>query len=46
MKAGLDISGKRVIVAGTGPLLLAVASGLRSAGAHVVAVIEQAGMPH
>jgi NADPH-dependent 2,4-dienoyl-CoA reductase/sulfur reductase-like enzyme len=42
VKAGLDIHGKRVVVAGTGPLLLAVAAGLRAAGARIVAVIEQA----
>jgi len=42
VKAGLDVSGKRVVVAGTGPLLLAVAAGLRAAGAQIVAVVEQA----
>ena len=42
VKSGLDINGKRVVVAGTGPLLVAVAAGLRKAGACIVAVIEQA----
>ncbi len=42
VKSGLNISGKRVVVAGTGPLLLAVAAGLRHAGARIVAVVEQA----
>jgi len=42
VKGGLRIEGKRVIVAGTGPLLLAVASYLRKSGAHVVCVAEQA----
>jgi NADPH-dependent 2,4-dienoyl-CoA reductase/sulfur reductase-like enzyme len=42
VKSGLDIRGKRIVVAGTGPLLLAVSAGLRKAGAHVTAVVEQA----
>ena len=41
VKAGLPIEGKRVVVAGTGPLLLAVASYLRQYGAKVLAVCEQ-----
>lgn len=42
VKSGLPVNGKRVVVAGTGPLLLAVATYLRKAGATVVAVCEQA----
>ncbi|MGP8251180.1 MAG: FAD-dependent oxidoreductase [Terracidiphilus sp.] len=42
VKSGLDPRGKRVIVAGTGPLLLAVAAGLASAGAKIEGIIEQA----
>jgi NADPH-dependent 2,4-dienoyl-CoA reductase/sulfur reductase-like enzyme len=42
MKQGLPMSGKRVIVAGTGPLLLAVADLLRSNGAKVPVILEQA----
>ena len=42
VKAGLPIQGKRVVVAGTGPLLLAVAAYLTKHGAMVVAVCEQA----
>jgi NADPH-dependent 2,4-dienoyl-CoA reductase/sulfur reductase-like enzyme len=42
VKSGFDISGKRVVVAGTGPLLLAVAAGLQCAGARIAAVVEQA----
>lgn len=42
VKSGFDIRGKRVVIAGTGPLLLAVAAHLRAAGAHVVSVVEQA----
>ena len=42
VKSGFDISGKRVVVAGTGPLLIAVAAHLRAAGAHIVSVLEQA----
>ncbi len=41
-KAGLPIRDKRVVVAGTGPLLLAVAAYLRDHGAHVVLIAEQA----
>jgi NADPH-dependent 2,4-dienoyl-CoA reductase/sulfur reductase-like enzyme len=41
-KGGYDVAGKRVIVAGTGPLLLAVAAHLREYGAIVVCVAEQA----
>lgn len=40
-KSGLNVSSKRVVIAGTGPLLLAVAAHLRSAGANVVAIVEQ-----
>ncbi|HZQ20080.1 MAG TPA: FAD/NAD(P)-binding oxidoreductase [Terriglobales bacterium] len=42
VKSGLPISGKRVVLAGTGPLLLAVAAYLKKNGAHVVAICEQA----
>lgn len=41
VKAGLDARGKRVVVAGTGPLLLAIAAGLADAGARIVAIHEQ-----
>ena len=44
VKSGLPIKGKRVVVAGTGPLLLAVAAHLQSYGADVVAVAEQASL--
>jgi D-hydroxyproline dehydrogenase subunit alpha len=42
VKGGLPVRGKRVVVAGTGPLLLAVAHYLRSRGATVPFVAEQA----
>jgi D-hydroxyproline dehydrogenase subunit alpha len=42
VKSGLPIAGKRVVVAGTGPLLLAVAAWLRMQGAMVLAICEQA----
>jgi D-hydroxyproline dehydrogenase subunit alpha len=42
VKSGLPIAGKRVVVAGTGPLLLAVAAYLRRHGAKVLAICEQA----
>jgi len=42
VKSGYPIAGKRVIVAGTGPLLLAVAAHLAEDGAVVSSVLEQA----
>jgi D-hydroxyproline dehydrogenase subunit alpha len=42
VKCGLPIQGKRVIVAGTGPLLLAVAAYLRKHGATISVICEQA----
>jgi NADPH-dependent 2,4-dienoyl-CoA reductase/sulfur reductase-like enzyme len=42
VKGGLPIRGKRVVVAGSGPLLLAVAAHLLDQGAQVVRVAEQA----
>jgi NADPH-dependent 2,4-dienoyl-CoA reductase/sulfur reductase-like enzyme len=42
VKSGLPIAGKRVAVAGSGPLLLAVAAYLKQHGARVVALCEQA----
>lgn len=42
VKGGLSVAGKRVVVAGSGPLLLAVASFLREHGAQVPVVAEQA----
>ena len=44
-KGGYPVQGKRVVVAGTGPLLLAVAATLKERGAIVAAIVEQAGMP-
>ena len=42
VKGGLPIKGRRVVVAGTGPLLLAVAAYLKKRGAEVVCLAEQA----
>lgn len=42
VKQGWPIEGKRVVVAGSGPLLLAAAASLRQHGARVLAIIEQA----
>lgn len=42
-KGGFPLAGKRVVVAGSGPLLLAVAATLRQRGALVTHVLEQAG---
>ncbi len=41
VKGGLDVEKKRIVVAGTGPLLLAVAEYLKSKGAEIVAIVEQ-----
>jgi len=42
VKSGLDPRGKRVVFAGSGPLLLAVGAGLANAGANVLGIYEQA----
>ena len=42
VKSGLSVSGKRVVIAGSGPLLLAVAEYLRRAGANIILIAEQA----
>lgn len=41
IKAGLDVRGQRIVIAGTGPLLLAAAATAAKAGATVVRVAEQ-----
>ena len=41
IKSGLDISGKRIVIAGTGPLLLAVAAYAGKCGAKVIGICEQ-----
>jgi NADPH-dependent 2,4-dienoyl-CoA reductase/sulfur reductase-like enzyme len=41
-KSGMSIEGKSVVVAGSGPLLMAVADALRKQRARVLAVVEQA----
>jgi D-hydroxyproline dehydrogenase subunit alpha len=41
-KNGLAIAGKKIVIAGSGPLLLAVAGYLRSHGADVLLIAEQA----
>ncbi|MGH9864598.1 MAG: FAD-dependent oxidoreductase [Candidatus Acidiferrales bacterium] len=42
VKSGVPIAGKKVVVAGSGPLLLAVAAYLRAHGADVRTIAEQA----
>jgi NADPH-dependent 2,4-dienoyl-CoA reductase/sulfur reductase-like enzyme len=42
VKSGMPIRGSRVVIAGSGPLLLAVADYLRRAGARVLLIAEQA----
>ncbi|MCS0630280.1 FAD-dependent oxidoreductase [Telluria mixta] len=40
IKGGMPVCGRRVVIAGTGPLLLATASTALRAGAHVAAIVE------
>jgi NADPH-dependent 2,4-dienoyl-CoA reductase/sulfur reductase-like enzyme len=42
VKNGLPIEGKKVVIAGSGPLLLAVAGYLRAHGAEILLIAEQA----
>lgn len=42
VKNGWPICNQRVVIAGSGPLLLAVADGLRPYGAKIIAIAEQA----
>lgn len=42
LKGGLVLPGRTVVVAGSGPLLLPVATGLAAAGARVAALVESA----
>lgn len=44
VKGGLPIAGKRVVLSGSGPLLLAVAAELARRGAHIEGVFEQASL--
>ncbi|WP_369194911.1 FAD-dependent oxidoreductase [Streptomyces djakartensis] len=43
LKGGLVVPGGRAVVAGTGPLLLPVATGLAAAGVEVAALVESTG---
>lgn len=43
LKGGLVVPGRRAVVAGTGPLLLPVATGLATAGVEIAALVESAG---
>ncbi|HEX8725257.1 MAG TPA: FAD-dependent oxidoreductase [Gemmatimonadaceae bacterium] len=42
VKSGLDVRGKRVVIAGSGPLLFPVAATVAAAGADLLAVCEHA----
>ncbi|KZQ34152.1 hypothetical protein A3464_08810 [Enterobacter genomosp. O] len=44
IKHGLQLRGERVVIAGSGPLLLAVAGTVKRAGGNIVAIVEQAPM--
>jgi NADPH-dependent 2,4-dienoyl-CoA reductase/sulfur reductase-like enzyme len=41
LKGGLDVRGKRIVIAGSGPLLIAVAVYLKQYGAEVAVIAEQ-----
>ena len=41
-QGGFSVAGKRIVIAGTGPLLLAVAAHLRQMGARITTIAEQA----
>ncbi|MEP6732458.1 MAG: FAD-dependent oxidoreductase, partial [bacterium] len=42
LKSGTSFAGKRIVIAGSGPLLLPVAASLKASGAKVMLVAEQA----
>jgi NADPH-dependent 2,4-dienoyl-CoA reductase/sulfur reductase-like enzyme len=42
IKGGMPVRGERIVIAGSGPLLIAALDTARKAGARVVAVVEQA----
>ncbi|AXE94611.1 FAD-dependent oxidoreductase [Paraburkholderia terricola] len=42
IKGGMPVRGERIVIAGSGPLLIAALATARVAGARVVAVVEQA----
>ncbi|NPT54154.1 FAD-dependent oxidoreductase [Paraburkholderia elongata] len=42
IKGGMPVRGERIVIAGSGPLLIAALATARVAGAQVVAVVEQA----
>ncbi|MFM0057411.1 FAD-dependent oxidoreductase [Paraburkholderia phytofirmans] len=42
IKGGMPVRGERIVIAGSGPLLIAALATARAAGARVVAVVEQA----
>lgn len=44
IKSGLPVAGERIVIAGSGPLLLAVAATATKAGARVVRIAEQASL--
>lgn len=42
VKSGAPVEGKRIVIAGSGPLLIAAAASLRGQGAHISLIAEQA----
>lgn len=44
VKSGMPVAGERIVIAGSGPLLLAVAATASKAGAQVVRIAEQASL--
>ncbi|MFJ1255129.1 FAD-dependent oxidoreductase [Cupriavidus sp. CuC1] len=45
VKAGAPVGGERIVIAGSGPLLLAAAATARRHGAHIARIAEQAPLP-
>jgi len=45
VKAGMPVAGERIVIAGSGPLLLVAAATARQAGANVIRIAEQARLP-
>jgi NADPH-dependent 2,4-dienoyl-CoA reductase/sulfur reductase-like enzyme len=44
IKSGMPVEGERIVIAGSGPLLLAAAATATKAGAHLVRIAEQASL--
>ena len=45
VRGGLPVRGRRVLLAGSGPLLFAVSRNLKQSGAKIIGIVEQASRP-